>query len=357
MNDADLSQDLQARIEHATGSRTPLCIRAGGSKDFYAREPQGEILNLSGHRGIVSYEPTELVLTARAGTRLSEIEQTLAENNQMLAFEPPGFGAAATLGGTVACNFSGPRRPYLGAARDSVLGCKLLNGKGEIGAFGGQVMKNVAGYDVSRLMAGAMGTLGVLLEISLKVLPKPEAEVTLRFDDLTAQAALDEMHRFALRSMPLSAMTYSNGQLTLRLSGSAGAVKTTAIKIGGERLREEKANNFWDDLNNHRSHFFADERPLWRVSLASDNEPLPIGGDCLYEWGGAQRWLLSEATPSSIRQYVERVAGHAVLYRNGEDREQAMHPLTNNILALHQRLKQAFDPHRILNRGRMYAEL
>src|SRR3990172_8477065 len=180
-NNADISQKLADAVREAAANHALLAIQGNGTKAFYTGALSGTPLDVTGHRGIVSYEPTELVITARAGTPLAEIEAALAERGQMLGFEPPYFGEAATLGGTIACGFSGPRRPYAGAARDFVLGTKIVNGKGEILKFGGEVMKNVAGYDVSRLMVGALGTLGVLLEISLKVLPKPAREITLGF--------------------------------------------------------------------------------------------------------------------------------------------------------------------------------
>jgi len=189
----DMEPALQEAVRAAFAAGTALAIRGGGSKRFLTGEIQGTTLALAGHRGIVSYEPTELVITARAGTPLGEIEAALAERNQMLAFEPPHYGPTATLGGTIACNLSGPRRPYAGSARDFVLGTKIINGRGEVLKFGGQVMKNVAGFDVARLMAGSRGTLGVLLAISLKVLPKPAREITLRFET-SAEEAIRRMN-------------------------------------------------------------------------------------------------------------------------------------------------------------------
>jgi glycolate oxidase FAD binding subunit len=356
MQDQDICAELQEQVRAAADSGTALCIRGGGSKDFYGREPQGEKLELGAHRGIVNYEPTELVVTARSGTPLKEIEQTLAEHKQMLAFEPPYFGEQATIGGTVACNLSGPRRAYAGAARDSLLGTKLLNGRGEVLSFGGEVMKNVAGYDVSRLMAGAMGTLGVLLEVSLKVLPRPEQELTLVQEVLSPSLALDEFIAWARLPVPISATCYHDGQLFIRLCGTPSAIKVASDNIGGEAFTGETSDTLWQDLKNHQHAFFESERLLWRLSVASDAPPIRLDGDWLYEWGGAQRWLLSEVPMEDIREAARAAGGHATLYRRGP-RDEVFQPLSPGMMQIHRRLKQAFDPNGIVNPGRMYREL
>jgi glycolate oxidase FAD binding subunit len=357
MQDRDIGTELQERVLKATDAGTALCIRGGGSKDFYGREPRGEVLDINAHRGIVNYEPTELVVTARSGTPLEEIELTLAEHKQMLAFEPPGFGEQATIGGTVACNLSGPRRTYAGAARDSLLGTKLLNGKGQILSFGGEVMKNVAGYDVSRLMAGAMGTLGVLLEVSLKVLPRPEQELTLVQEVLSPSLALDELHAWARLPVPISATCYHDKHLYIRLCGTPSAVKVASDNIGGVPFTGKTSDTLWQDLKNHRHDFFDGERPLWRLSVASDAPPIGLDGDWLYEWGGAQRWLLSEAPDDTIREAARSASGHATLFHHGHSRDEAFQPLTPGLMQIHRRLKKAFDPNGIFNPGRMYREL
>jgi glycolate oxidase FAD binding subunit len=354
MSDKDLSEQLRARVRAAIDAGAPLCIRAGNSKAFYGRQPVGDDLDVSGHRGIVSYEPTELVITARAGTALRDIETVLADHNQMLAFEPPHFGTTATLGGTIACNLSGPRRPYAGAARDFVLGTRIINGRGEILRFGGEVMKNVAGYDVSRLMSGALGTLGVLLDISLKVLPRPEAELTLA-QRTSAQQALDRMHSLNGQPLPISASLYDGDTLFLRLSGTARGVSAARERIGGDQV--PLGSEPWSGVREHRLGFFARPQPLWRLSLDSAAAPLGIDGDWLYEWNGAQRWLLSEAEAVSVRSLAQAHGGHATLYRGDPQREQIFHPLPAPLMVLHRRLKQAFDPHGIFNPGRMYGEL
>lgn len=354
MIDADASLALQARIQAAYGAAAPLSIRGGNSKGFYGREAGGDVLDVSGHRGITHYEPTELVITARAGTPLGAVEQALQEHGQMLAFEPPHFGAGATLGGTVACNLSGPRRVSAGAARDFVLGCRLINGKGEILSFGGEVMKNVAGYDVSRLMCGALGTLGVLLEVSLKVLPRPDAETTLSLQ-LGDRQALARLHEWAQQPLPVSASCHDGSNLYVRLSGTQGAVSSARKLIGGDEVAD--GVRFWHRLREQQSGFFASQQPLWRLSLASDVAPLPLAGKCLYEWGGALRWLVSTAAPASIRAAAEAAGGHAVLFRGGDRAGAVFHPLPEALMSIHKQLKQAFDPNAIFNPGRMYPEL
>lgn len=357
MQEQDISVSLQERVQEALASNTSLCLRGSGSKDFLGREPQGQPLDLSGHRGIINYEPTELVITARSGTTLNEIEKTLAEHNQMMAFEPPSFGEHATLGGTIACNLSGPYRPYSGAARDFLLGTKLLNGKAEIMSFGGEVMKNVAGYDVSRLMAGAMGTLGIMLELSLKVLPRPDQQTTLVMKGPSARAALDLMHSWARLPHPISATTYHDEQLHVRLSGTPGSVRAARELIGGEEQTDDFTQHYWDAIKNHGHEFFNTSLPLWRLSVASDARPIKLDGDWLYEWGGAQRWLISEASPESIFRAASKAGGHATLYRNGQQGDQVFQPLPSGLIQIHRQLKKAFDPSGILNTGRLYQDI
>jgi glycolate oxidase FAD binding subunit len=350
MQDQDISLQLQERVNQARATGTALCIRGGGSKAFYGREPSGEPLEVGPHCGIVNYEPTELVVTARAGTSLAEIEQALAAQGQMLAFEPPHFGEAATLGGTIACNLSGPRRPYAGAARDFVLGTKVLNGRGELLSFGGEVMKNVAGYDVSRLMCGAMGTLGVLLAVSLKVLPRPQSELTLVYQT-ELNEALEVLHDWAQKPYPVSASCYDGNLLTVRLSGEERAVQAARKMMGGDV--QEDGESFWHKLREQKHGFFRSSKPLWRLSLASDAPVPELPGKWLYEWGGAQRWLISEAPIAAIREAASSAGGHASLYRNGP-REQVFQPLPIGLMRIHQRLKQALDPDGLFNPGRIY---
>ena len=346
----DITDDLKARVESALAGRKVLSIVAGNSKHFIGREIQAEDFDVSGHRGIISYDPPELVVTVRCGTPLRALEKALADNGQMLPFEPPHFGDTATIGGTIACGLSGPRRPYAGAARDYVLGTRVINGRGEILGFGGQVMKNVAGYDVSRLMTGAMGTLGILLDVSMKVLPAPTATSTLVFD-MDLATAISRVNEWSGKPVPLSGACHDGERLYLRLSGTPGGVSTAVSRLGGEALQK---NTFWEKLREHTLPFFSGDAPLWRVSVPADTPPLALPGETIADWGGAQRWLRSEADADSIRSVASAAGGHAVLFRGGNRRGLVHHPLTPALMKLHQRLKTAFDPESIFNPGKMY---
>jgi glycolate oxidase FAD binding subunit len=350
----DCTQTLHAAINTAIADNTAINIIGGNSKVFLGRTPQGKPLDVSAHRGILHYEPSELVLTARAGTALRELESVLAERGQMLPFEPPHFGDAATFGGTVACGLSGPRRPYAGALRDFILGCHIINGRGEILHFGGEVMKNVAGYDVSRLMSGAMGTLGLLLDISIKVLPRPAHEITLA-QECTVGEALGLMNAWAGKPLPLSAAVYDGQRLSFRLSGAASAVKAARRRMGGDLV--DAADRFWGEVREQRHGFFAATRPLWRLSVPPATAPLDVSGKWLFDWGGAQRWLMSDTDSALIRDTAASAGGHATLFRGGARDAEVFHPLPAPLLALHRALKRAFDPAGIFNPGRLYADL
>lgn len=347
----DLGALLAATVRDAT---RPLRIVGGGTKDFYGGVADGDVLAVADHRGIVSYEPTELVITARGGTPLADIEATLAEQHQMLGFEPPYFGDGATLGGTIACGFSGPRRPYVGSARDFVLGSRIINGRGEVLVFGGQVMKNVAGYDVSRLMVGALGTLGVLLDVSLKVLPRPEQETTVALA-LTPEQALATMSELQGRSLPLTGCYHDTDTLYVRLAGSSATVKAAHAKIGGEVTATGAER--WRDLREHRLPFFSGDTPLWRLSLPPAATPPHLPGRWLLDWGGAQRWLNTDAPASSIFDAARLLGGHATLFRGGDRNGQIFQPLPDALVRLHRQLKQAFDPRGMLNRGRFLGDV
>ncbi len=344
---------LIERIQHASAHQQPLQIRAGGSKDWYGNAPTGERLDVSGHSGIVEYEAPELVITAQAGTPLREIEAALAAHNQMLSFEPPHFGEHATLGGALACGLSGPRRTLTGSARDAVLGIQLIDGRGQLLNFGGKVIKNVAGYDVSRLMVGALGTLGVITQASLKVLPRPEMEVTLQFE-LDQAAAILRMNRLAGQPLPITAAAWIGGVMLLRLEGSAAGLHAPLAALGGEPHAHSQA--FWLAAREQTAAFFAAPEPLWRLSLPSTAPPLDLPGKQAVTWSGAQRWLKSDAPAALIRSMVEAAGGHATLFRADDKSAGVFHPLPKPLLAIHQRLKQQFDPHGIFNRGRLYAE-
>jgi len=353
-SDCDDSVELQQTVVSAAAKKRPLNLTGGNSKLFYGGEIQGTPLALNRHRGVVNYEPKELVLSARAGTPLQEIEAVLAEQQQMLAFEPPHFGSDATLGGTIACGLSGPRRPYAGSARDFVLGVRIINGKGEILRFGGEVMKNVAGYDVSRLMCGALGTLGILLDVSLKVLPLPETEITL-VQERSAEEAIRVVNGWAGRPLPISAACYDGLKLYIRLSGVPEAIAAGKDLVGGSEAREH--NRIWREIREQTHAFFKSDKPLWRLSLPAHSAPIALPGKQLIDWGGAQRWLLSEASPKTIRKAAEAVGGHATLFRHAGNRDAVFHPLSAPLKSLHQQLKQAFDPQAIFNPGRLYPDL
>ncbi len=351
VTDNDLSKNLAETVCAAT-SNAPLLIIGGGTKSFYGRAARGEPLSVAGHRGIVAYEPTELVITARAGTPLQEVEAALAAHNQMLAFEPPHYGERATLGGTIACGFSGPRRPYAGSARDFVLGVRIINGKGEVLSFGGQVMKNVAGYDVSRLMVGSLGTLGVLLNVSLKMLPRPAADVTLAFA-MSERDALVQMNAWAGQPTPLSAACHIGDTLYIRLSGAPETVRAAQRKLGG--LEHAKGGEIWRQLREHQMDFFADMTPLWRLSVPPASTLAHLPERWLIDWGGGQRWLKSIAQPTEIWDAAAQAGGHATLFRGGDRAGEVFQPLPAPLAQLHINLKRAFDPEGVLNVGRYSA--
>ncbi len=354
------------RIRAAAAGRSHLRLRGGGSKDFYGQASSGEspdTLDTRGYAGIVAYEASELVVTARCGTPLAELEAVLAERGQSLAFEPPHFGAGATVGGCVAAGLSGPRRAQAGAVRDFVLGAKMLDGNGDLLTFGGQVMKNVAGYDVPRLLAGSLGTLGLIAEVSLKVLPLPVAEHTLRFD-LAQQEALDLLNRWGGRPLPISASAWRGNALHVRFSGAAAAVGATAHSLGGQPVAPAEASAFWHSLREQTHTFFAGDAPLWRLSVPSATPVLAVDGmrsDAqLVEWGGAQRWLRGEGDhAAAIRALATEAGGHATLFRGDAATRAssgAFQPLSAPLLRLHRNLKAAFDPQGVFNPGRLYPE-
>jgi len=330
-------------------------------------------MDMGGLLGISSYEPTELVVTVRAGTKLAELEAVLAEKGQCLAFEPPRFAPGGhdsgtvprggTVGGMVAAGLSGPSRAAVGAVRDHVLGLTLLNGKAEVLSFGGQVMKNVAGYDVSRVIAGSMGVLGAICEVSLKVLPLPAATATLRFE-MDQAGAIRQLNEWAGRPLPLHASAWWQGLLVLRLSGAAAAVRAAAQSLGGELVPPELAAGFWDGLRDHGDEYFVNARAaldsgatLWRLSLPPTAPPLALDGDCLIEWGGAQRWLSATLPAATVRDAAAAVGGHATLFM-GHDRSAGVFaPLKSPLDRIHRELKRAFDPDGVFNPGRLYPGL
>ena len=349
-------QTFKERIATATANKSPLRIKGNGTKDWYGQSLQGEVLDTTAYSGIIAYDPTELVITARAGTSLREIGKALSEKNQMLAFEPPRFDGLATIGGIVASGLSGPRRQAVGAVRDFVLGAVLMDGKADVLHFGGQVMKNVAGYDVSRLLTGSMGTLGLILEVSIKVLPRPVAQQSLQFA-MTQEQALHQLNVWGGQPLPLSASCWHDGLLAIRLSGAQAAVDAAIKKMGGDALPEPE--KFWDRLREQEHAFFDGvmqdkEHGLWRLSVPSVAPVLNLQGEQCIEWGGAQRWLKTTASASAVRAAAEQAGGHATLFKGGDKSVGVFHPLQPAVERIHRNLKNAFDPAGIFNPGRMF---
>ena len=338
---------LQEQVKNSLESNTPLKITGSGSKYFLTGGPEGTEITTREHAGVIDYQPEELVIKARAGTPLAEIEVLLQENNQMLPFEPPGFGPQATLGGTIACGLSGPGRPWRGAARDFVLGTTLINGRGEQLKFGGEVIKNVAGYDVSRLMAGSFGTLALILDASIKTQPRPHRELTL-VREMNKHSALEFLEDNSTRPLPLSAAAWHDGNLYLRLSGSSKGVQWGQQQLGGDSLDE--ASGFWQQLKEHQLPFFQAGDNLWRISLPRAAGPVDLPGEELVDWGGAQRWLVSTADPDLISKAAQQAGGHAVPYQ-GQGDGGPFSTISPVLRSLHHRLKAAFDPQDLFNRG------
>ena len=372
--------ELRERVRTAHDKRRPLRLRGSGTKDFYGEDfrpgapangasttqaaggtpaptgeqqtlPEPELLDLRSYTGIVDYEPSELFITARCGTPLVEIEAALAQHNQFLAFEPPAFGGDPTLGGVIAAGLSGPRRMYSGAARDFVLGATLLDGKGEILRFGGQVMKNVAGFDVSRLLCGSLGILGVITEVSLKVLPKPRVEQTIRFA-LPAQQAVEAFNRWSGQPLPISGASWYNGTARVRLSGASSAVRAARERMGGTLVNQSMADEWWNSLRHH-THAIFNNPTVWRLSVPDTTPPLDLPDEPLIDWGGALRWYATDAPET--RKIASAAGGTALCWQGTPPAGGRFHPLKPAVAALHRRLKERFDPHGIFNPGRMIA--
>jgi glycolate oxidase FAD binding subunit len=354
---------LVDRVREASERRAPLDICGGGTKRFYGEATAGSEFDVTGITGISSYEPTELVVTARAGTRLTDLEEALKVCGQCLPFEPPRFGAGGTVGGMVASGLSGPARASVGSVRDHVLGITLLNGRGEILTFGGQVTKNVAGYDVSRLLVGSLGVLGVICEVSLKVLPISVSSETLSFDWDEVQT-LDHLCRWRGQPLPISASAWHADRLYVRLAGARAAVSAACARLGGERLDAAQAGAWWLSVRDQGAAFFclgaadfARGESLWRLSVPAVAKPLALSGQQLIEWGGAQRWFRTTEPAAKIRGLATLAGGHATLMRSLDKTSGVFAPLSTALMRVHHGLKQAFDPARIFNPGRMYAGL
>lgn len=356
MDDSDRLIDEVAR---AVSTHIPLRIRGGDTKAFLGRETPAKAveLDIRSHSGIVHYEPTELVITARAGTPVAELSAALDAAGQMLPCEPPEFDGNATLGGMVASGLSGPRRPWAGSVRDFVLGCRLITGEAKHLRFGGEVMKNVAGYDMSRLAAGSFGSLGVITEVSMKVLPRPRARKSLVLD-IAAAEAMAELHAWRRGALPITGACYAGGRLHVRLEGGEGSVASAIDRIGGEELDMQ----FWTLLREQKLPFFADPRPLWRLSLPNVTPLMLLPGDVVLDWGGAQRWLKSTAATADIRAIAQAAGGHATRYSplattDERSADSPFTPLAAPLARLHRELKHRLDPHGIFNPGRLYADI
>ena len=343
------------QIRAAAADRRPLRLRGGGTKDFYGQSLTGEVLDTRAYTGIVAYEPTELVITARCGTPLAELEAVLRAEGQQLAFEPPHFGSGATVGGMIAAGLSGPRRQAAGAVRDFVLGVRMLDGRGDDLSFGGRVMKNVAGYDISRPMAGSLGTLGLILEVSLKVPPLPFSEATFKLE-LPQDKALAMLNYWGGKPLPISACAWTGGELSLRLSGAPSAIGAARAAIGGELVAADQAQSYWRGIREHSDPFFQTDKPLWRLSLPSVAPPLALPGEQLIEWGGSLRWLAGNADARIVREAAAQAGGHATLFRAADKSAGVFTPLQPALVKIHRNLKQAFDPAGIFNLGRMYPD-
>ncbi|MCZ7601086.1 MAG: glycolate oxidase subunit GlcE [Gammaproteobacteria bacterium] len=347
--------DIAGRVREAAAAGTALAVRGGNTRSFLGREATGEPFDVSSCRGIVDYDPSELVITVRCGTPLTEVETALAEHGQMLPFEPPRFGPASTIGGMVASGLSGPRRPWAGSVRDYVLGVACVSGRGEVLRFGGRVMKNVAGYDVSRLMTSALGTPGIVVETSFKVLPVPTAESTRAFE-MTEEGAIEFMRNVGVTPLPVSATAYHDGRLLVRLSGSEAGVRAGETRLGGEPVADGAA--FWKSLRDQAHPFFDGDAPLWRLSLPPAAPPLNLDGPHCPSGAGrcagcagntttlsnsTRRWRRIAATRACIATAIAAATSSA-----------APDPVTRR---LYQRLKEQFDSDRIINPGRMYRAL
>ena len=374
MTDEPALRRLIDRVLTARDTRTPLRLRGHGSKDFYGETPRGETLDMTALAGITHYEPTELVVTARAGTPLAELEAVLAAQGQCLPFEPPrlqaegdGTGARAaprngTVGGMVAAGLAGPARAAVGGVRDFVLGAALLDATGEVLRFGGEVMKNVAGYDIARVLAGSLGILGPIVEVSLKVLPVPPARATLRLECDQARA-LQQLQQWAGQPLPLRASAWWNDMLVVQLAGAEAAVKAAVHGMGGERIETAAADQFWSGLRDQRDEFFLGAQQavhggatLWRLSVASTTPPLALDGEQLIEWGGALRWAVNRSDAATMRALAAQHGGHATEYR-GAKRAGVFTPLSAPLARIHRELKTRFDRDHLFNPGRLYPDL
>ena len=347
--DSDIESELVTQVAALVAAGGAVEIVGGGSKRFYGEPVEAMPLEVGGHSGIIDYDPAELVITLRSGCKLDEVEALLAQNRQMFGFEPPSFGAQATIGGMVASGLAGPRRAFAGSIRDFVLGARILDGNGEVLQFGGRVIKNVAGFDVSRLLVGSLGTLGVILEVSIRVVPIPETEVTLAFAHAQPAEHIRWINELGSEPLPISASSWNDGVSHLRLSGSEQGVKQACGQLGGDAVEPQ-----WDQLREQNHPFFAAEQPLTRLSLPPACDELSPAVSQLVEWGGAQRWLCGEVDVAALRGEAEALGGSVCAFRNHSGGVPVFQPPAPLVMKLQRDIKASFDPQGIFNAGRLY---
>jgi glycolate oxidase FAD binding subunit len=352
IDEVDIEVELASQIAAVSATGGEIEILGSGCKRFYGESPEALPIDVSAHSGVIDYDPAELVITLRAGCKLREVEALLAQNRQMFGFEPPHFGVDATIGGMVASGLAGPRRAFSGSIRDFVLGAKILDGRGEILQFGGRVIKNVAGFDVSRVMVGSLGTLGVILEVSIRVIPVAETELTLAFEHGSVDQHIRWINELGAEPYPITASSWVTGRSQLRLSGSAQGVRHAAGRLGGEA-----ADACWDQLKEQTLDFFDPAQPLTRISLPPASADLQGNWAQLIEWGGAQRWISGEVDIGALRLKAEAMGGSVCAFRRHGADVPVFHPLPAAMLKLQRSIKSTFDPAGIFNPGRIYPEL
>lgn len=352
----DFIDQICDRVAKAASKKNPIRIVGGGTKNFYGGPLEGDTLDLHKWSGIISYEPTELVMSVKAGTPLHEVEEALAEQGQELAFEPPRFGKNSTIGGTIISGLSGPARLAKGPVKDYLLGCTLIDGRGQLLHFGGTVMKNVAGYDVSRVLPGSMGTLGLAVDLSIKVMPKAIAQTTIQLE-MNMNEAIRQVNEWLSTPLPINASVYLDGTLYIRLRGAQAAISKALEVLNGKTVADKTAARLWNQIRDQEHKFFKTDGDIWRLSVPPTTPDLALEGESLIEWGGGLRWLkpAEGVTTEMIRRVTERVGGHATLYLSHDfsGKPDTFHTPQRAMFDLQKRLKEQFDPAGIFNRNRM----